>query len=157
VASILVADILPDPLDGTRLVEMARNACRLTGREPARAFLVQLDAAVRQRMEELLAGLCHLVSAGSRSEAVATLSARRFDVVLLDVALLDGGAQELLELVGSARVLLLSAGEPATELARRVSRGLLDAPGAEAQLGEVLSRLCAGVGTPALKCPAGTG
>jgi PAS domain S-box-containing protein len=139
VTGMLVADVLPKPIDESHLLEAARNACKLARRQPGRVLCIEADVLARERVRASLSAACDLTVVDV-ADAASLLPFRPFDVVMVDLAALEGGALPL-ELLGSAQVIVFSAGDPAPAVARRLSRALLEAHGAEAELGAVLAEL----------------
>jgi PAS domain S-box-containing protein len=139
VASLLVADILPRPIDEGRLLEAARNACELARRQRGRVLYVGADEGARERARALLSGECDLTLVDVAG-AAALLPLAPFDVVVLDLGLLAGGSLPP-GLLGSAQIILVTDEESAPALGRQLSRALLDASAGAAELGAIFADL----------------
>jgi DNA-binding response OmpR family regulator len=66
-----------------------------------------------------------VVGAESLRAAREALAESEFDVVLLDLGLPDGAGDDLLGLVGRAKVIIFSATDPSTELSARVAAAMV--------------------------------
>jgi PAS domain S-box-containing protein len=127
VSALQLADWLQKPLDRERLLIAIRNA--LAGVRDRRPCILHVedDTSLTQLVEELLGREADLMAAHSLARARELLVRRRYDLVILDIALGDGSGLELLPQLreggGLAPPVILYS---ATEASREVS-GLVQA------------------------------
>jgi PAS domain S-box-containing protein len=125
-AAMLVADIVPKPVDEERLL----RAIWTTGDPVGAGWVVRVlhitaDRVLRRIVERLLPAEWDVAGAATCGDARARLTSSRFDLVLLDLTL-PGAAPRLLASVGSAQLVLVAADEPSAGLVRRLARILVD-------------------------------
>jgi PAS domain S-box-containing protein len=145
-AAVSVADILIKPVDETRLLNAIHTAtCRVASRH-LRLLHVEDDADLRLIVKKHLPAEWDVREAGTLAGARALLTQASFDVVLLDLALPDGGGEALLDAVGGAQVIIFSANEISSRLARRVGSALTKSQANVADLCKTILELVSKVG-----------
>jgi PAS domain S-box-containing protein len=140
-AAMMVADILPKPTDETRLLNAIRSACAYSNGCTQRVLHVEDDADLRRIVKRLLPEAWDVVGAETVADARTWLLSSRFDLVLLDLTLPDGGGVSLLDLIGSAQVIIFSATEASPALAKRVTKALVKSRTTEFQLRDAVLAL----------------
>lgn len=102
--------------------------------EHIRVLYVEDDRDLQRVVRRLLPADWAITDATTVAAASAQLRAGRFDLVLLDLALPDGGGDSLLGQVGNAQVVIFSASEAEPGLAGRVTSSLVKSRTTEFQL-----------------------
>jgi PAS domain S-box-containing protein len=131
--AIGVIDWLVKPIDQERLQEALRRAVRpVDGGDPAdrpTILHVEDDADLREVVGAIIEQAADVERAQDLAEARAQLARRRFDLVILDLALPDGSGMDLLPLLGSLSpptpVIIFSAHEVDSPVASRVASVLV--------------------------------
>ncbi len=124
-AAILVTDVLVKPFDENRLLALLKDAVAQARRSQPRLLHVEDDPDICRVVRRTLPEDWHIASAESLAAARQALSEDEFDVVLLDLALPDGGGEELLSVLGRAQVVIFSAQEAPASVASQVSAALV--------------------------------
>lgn len=109
-----------------------------------RVLHVEDDGDLRQIVKRLLPEDWDIVQAATAARAKALLGERSFDLVLLDLSLPDGNGETLLDLAGSAEVVIFSASDARPALAQRVTDALVKSRTTEFQLRDLVVALMAG-------------
>lgn len=123
----------PPPMGEKRIVLAGRD---IVAQQPipTRVLYVEDDQDLHDIVKRLLPRDWAVTDAMTVADAKALLGAEKFDLVLLDLALPDGGGEELLDHVGAAQVVIFSASEAAPALAGRVSSALVKSRTTEFEL-----------------------
>ncbi len=124
-AAVMVSDVVHKPFDEMRLLTAVQNAVASCRSDNPRLLHVEDDLDICRIVKRTLPPEWTVVAAESVQAAKKALSDSAFDVVLLDLSLPDGNGQELIGLVGHAQVIIFSAMDASTELARRVAAALV--------------------------------
>jgi len=136
--AIGVVDWLVKPIDQVRLTRAVRQAVRRSSGERAQILYVEDDADLQRVVTAIVAGDADVQHAVSLGEARERLVERRFDLVILDLALPDGSGLDLLPLVSALTpptpVLIFSAHEVDDPIAGRVASVLVKSRTSDHQL-----------------------
>ena len=134
-------DWVQKPVDPTRLA-LALQAALSSPTGRPRVLHVEDDLDVVQITRSLLEDVAEVDFAASLASAAEHLSARRYDVVLLDLTLPDGSGLELLDrIVSPTRVVVFSGQEPSAEISRSVAATLIKSRTTNQDLLESITRL----------------
>ncbi len=123
--AVEVSDIIVKPVDEARLLAAVRTATAgCLGAQP-RLLHVEDNQDIRRILRRTLPESWTVTGAESLRAARRALAESEFDVVLLDLGLPDGAGDELLNLVGRAKVIIFSATDPSAELSTRVAAAMV--------------------------------
>ncbi|MFP2932128.1 ATP-binding protein [Pyxidicoccus sp. 3LG] len=100
----------------------------------ARVLHVETDADNRRVVADVLGDVAEVVAAVDLGEAESALRTGRFQLVLVEPELPQGGRLSLAPLLAAAPVVLFSMAEPAPELVRQVSAALVKSRASNADL-----------------------
>lgn len=124
-AGVLVSDLIAKPFDENELIGAVRRAVDACDTPRPRILHVEDDEDIRRILKKSLPATWTVVGVGTLVAARQALGDAAFDVVLLDLSLPDGRGDELLGLVGGARVIIFSATDAGIALSRRVTAALV--------------------------------
>jgi PAS domain S-box-containing protein len=137
-----VLDWLAKPVDPRRLSLAVRRAVAGAADERPRILHVEDDLDLQEVVAAIVGETAEVLRAVSLLEARQLLAQWRFDLVILDLVLLDGSGLELLPLLGSVApptpVILFSAHEVSEEVSRQVASVLVKSQTSNRQLLETV-------------------
>ncbi len=142
-AAVVVTDVLEKPFDEVRLLAVLKHAIT----EPQassrlRLLHVEDDEDIRQIVKKTFPDEWEVIGVGDLRSARQQLASSSFDIVLLDLSLPDGNGEDLLDLVGTANVVIFSAMDARADLARRVTAALVKTRASSVDLRElIISRI----------------
>lgn len=143
--SLAVALWLERPLDERRLVDSLREAIGSTPDGVPQILHVEDDPDIQCIVATIARDTAHCVSAASLDAARAQLQLRRFDLVLLDLALADGCGWDLLEelerVPGKPPVIVFSASDAEPPAGCQVEALLVKSHTSEADLLQAIQRV----------------
>ncbi|MBL8714918.1 MAG: PAS domain S-box protein [Myxococcales bacterium] len=145
--AVLVTDVLEKPFDEARLLAALENAMAECKRPDASLLHVEDDEDIRRVVRRTLPATWDVVGAASVGAAKQALLQRRFEIIILDLSLPDGTGEDLLSLVGDARVILFSASHAPRVLSDRVAAALLKSVASPQDLRVTIESLLSRAGT----------
>lgn len=138
-SAVLVSEVLSKPFCDEQLLDVIRKVLAACAANPPRLLHVEDDEDIRRVVRRTLPEAWHVLGADSVRQARELLAANVFDAVVIDLGLPDGNGAELIEIAGSARVIIFSARDVQASLSRRVSAALVKGRSTAQELREVIS------------------
>jgi len=123
-AAVFVTDVIAKPFREERLLEALRRVITTTSPQP-RVLHIEDDADLRRIVRRTLPAEWDVTGAETLAAARELLAEQRYDAVVIDLVLPDGNGAELIPLAGSARVIVFSAQDVGSDVARRVTSALV--------------------------------
>ncbi|MBI3771948.1 MAG: PAS domain S-box protein, partial [Gammaproteobacteria bacterium] len=138
--ALTVVDWIQKPIGKQRLAQALQDALSRTKRP--HILHVEDDSDIVQIVQVLLDGVADMTYVNSLQNARQQLADQNFDLVILDLALVDGSGLELLaELKGRCPVLIFSAQIPDRNITDQVAAALIKSMTSNAQLLGTIRRI----------------
>lgn len=125
ISQYAIADWITKPLNPERLVSSVKRALmEKSSRGQAKILHVESHHGMRDLVSILLRRMGRVISVGDLKGAKTLLKIGHFDLVILDSSLPERDESELLSLVGSAPVIVISAEQDARAAADKIFKGI---------------------------------